>query len=112
MLDKESLRRLRNELPMASLVAALGRDAPPSKIRNGRFVFLCPHCGEMETFVNPRNNLAHCFSSDKNLNTIDLLMLLGYDFAATVSLLEGLLTRHHSQGPNGGTDRSTTPEVE
>ena len=27
--------------------------------------------------VNPRNNLAHCFSCQKNLNNIDLLLELG-----------------------------------
>ena len=44
----------------------------------GYFRFLCPHCGEMRATVNPRNNLAHCFSCKKNLNNIDLLMTLDY----------------------------------
>ncbi len=30
--------------------------------------------------VNPRNNLAHCFSCGRNFNNIDLLMTQGYDF--------------------------------
>lgn len=102
MINPDLLRRIRNELPLSVLIAALGRDGPPSKTRDGRFVFLCPHCGEMETVVNPRNNLAHCFSCAKNLNTIDLLMTLGYDFVGAVAVLEGVLVRHCSRRPKGG----------
>ena len=102
MIDQDLLRRIRNDLPMAVLIAALGRDGPPSKVREGRFVFLCPHCGEMETVANPRNNLAHCFGCAKNLNTIDLLRRLGYDFVSAVAVLEGLLARHGSRRPKGG----------
>jgi len=32
-----------------------------TKLRDGRFCFLCPRCGEMLVYVNPRNNLAHNF---------------------------------------------------
>ncbi len=46
----------------------------------GYFRFLCPRCGEMRATVNPRNNLAHCFCCQKNLNNIDLLITLDYDF--------------------------------
>lgn len=47
-----------------------------------------PHCGEMRATVNPRNNLAHCFCCKKNLNNIDLLRQLDYDFQSAVTLLE------------------------
>ena len=47
MISKELLRRLRNDLPMAVTIAALGREGPPSKISEGYFRFLCPRCGEM-----------------------------------------------------------------
>jgi DNA primase len=73
----------------------------------GQFVFLGPSCGEMDTVVNPRNTLAHCFSCARNLNTIDLLMLLGYDFVSAVGVLEGLLERHCSRRPKG----DATPEA-
>ena len=106
MIDPDRLRRIRNELPMAVLIAALGRDGPPSKARDGRFVFRCPHCGEMDAAVNPRNNLAHCFACGKNLNTIDLLRLLGYDFASAVAVLEEQLQRHNARRPRGGTTRA------
>ncbi len=80
MIAVDLLRRLRNNLPMPVTIAALGRDGPPAKMSEGHFRFLCPHCGEMRATVNPRNNLAHCFHCQKNLNNIDLLITLGYDF--------------------------------
>ena len=79
MISKDLLRRLRNDLPMPVTIAALGREGPPSKMSEGYFRFLCPHCGEMRATVNPRNNLAHCFCCQKNLNNIDLSITLGYD---------------------------------
>jgi DNA primase len=99
MIDADLLRRIRNDLPMAVTIATLGRDGPPTKTRNGRFVFLCPHCEEMLASVNPRNNLAHCFGCHTNLNNIDLLRLLGYDFASAVAILEGWLERHLARLP-------------
>ncbi len=47
----------------------------------------------------PRNKLAHCFACQKNLNTIDLLMTLGYDFVTAVAILDGWLDRHQSRLP-------------
>ena len=88
MIPPDLLRQLRNALPMPVTIAALGREGPPSKMIEGYFRFLCPHCGEMRATVNLRNNLAHCFCCRKNLNNIDLLMTLDYDFRAAVGLLE------------------------
>ena len=96
MVPAELLRRIRNDLPMAVTIAALGRDGPPSKLRDGRFCFLCPRCAEMLAYINPRNNLAHCFVCGKNLNNIDLLRAAGFDFPAAVALLERWLARHQS----------------
>ena len=97
MIDADLLRRLRNDLPMPVTIAALGRDGPPSKISEGYFRFVCPNCGEMRATVNPRNNLAHCFSCKKNLNNIDLLITLDYDFRSAVALLEGWLNQYQAQ---------------
>ena len=97
MISKELLRRLRNDLPMPVTIAALGREGPPSKMSEGYFRFLCPRCGEMRATVNPRNNLAHCFSCQKNLNNIDLLILLDYDFRAAVALLTRWLDQYQAQ---------------
>ena len=97
MLSKDLLRRIRNDLPMPVTIAALGREGPPSKISEGYFRFVCPRCGEMRATVNPRNNLAHCFCCTKNLNNIDLLLTLDYDFRAAVTLLERWLSQHQAQ---------------
>ena len=96
MIDPALLRRLRNDLPMPATIAALGREGPPAKISDGYYRFVCPHCGEMRATVNPRNNLAHCFCCQKNLNNIDLLITLGYDFRAAVTLLERWLKQYQA----------------
>ena len=97
MISDEQLRRLRNDLPMPVTIAALGREGPPCKMSEGYFRFLCPHCGEMRATVNPRNNLAHCFSCRKNLNNIDLLIILHYDFRSAVTLLGRWLNEHQAE---------------
>jgi hypothetical protein len=105
MIAAELLRRIRNDLPMAVTIAALGREGPPGKISEGYFRFVCPHCGEMRATVNPRNNLAHCFCCQKNLNNIDLLLSLDYDFRAAVTLLERWLKRYQGQRAKPETPR-------
>lgn len=58
----------------------------------------------MRATVNPRNNLAHCFSCKKNLNNIDLLLKLDYDFHSAVSLLQRWLDEHQAkQTPKAAT---------
>ena len=99
MFTADLLRQIRNDLPMPVTIAALGRDGPPSKISEGHYRFLCPHCGDMLATVNPRNNLAHCFNCKKNLNNIDLLITLGYDFKSAVAILQQLLERHQARLP-------------
>ena len=107
MIDADLLRRIRNDLPMPVTIAALGADGPPAKRSEGYFRFLCPHCGEMRATVNPRNNLAHCFGCNKNLNNIDLLMTLGYDFRAAVAVLERLLERYEERLPKKNSPTAT-----
>ena len=103
MFPADLLRRLRNDLPMRVTIAALGRQGPPSKMREGRFVFLCPWCGEMLVAVNPHNNLAHCFGCERNFNNIDLLLACDYDFPSAVARLERWLTQYQAQRPKKGT---------
>jgi predicted RNA-binding Zn-ribbon protein involved in translation (DUF1610 family) len=103
MIPADLLRRIRNDLPMAVTIAALGREGPPSKIRDGRFTFLCPHCGEMLAYVNPRNNLARCFACHKNLNNIDLMRELGHDFLSAIALLERWLDHYQARQPRNKT---------
>jgi DNA primase len=97
MISAELLRRLRNDLPMSVTIATLGRQGPPSKMSEGYFRFLCPACGEMRATVNPRNNLAHCFTCKRNLNNIDLLLTLGYNFRSAVALLEQWLNQYEAK---------------
>ncbi len=104
MIPSDLLRRLRNDLPMSVTISSLGRKGPPSKMRDGRFVFLCPSCGDMLVAVNPRNNLAHCFGCARNFNNIDLLLALDHDFRSAVAHLEGLLHEYQSRRSK----RSTT----
>ena len=82
---------------MPVTIAALGRKGPPTKWSDGYFRFLVPACGEMRATVNPRNNLAHCFSCQKNTNNIDLLLGLDYDFPAAVALLQRWLHQYQAQ---------------
>ena len=109
MISAELLRRLRNDLPMSVTIAALGREAPPAKMSEGYFRFVCPHCGEMRATVNPKNNLAHCFCCKKNLNNIDLLRQLDYDFHSAVALLERLLTQYEAQSATKKTPQTDRP---
>ena len=99
MITRELLRHLRNDLPMPVTIAALGTDGPPAKRSEGRYRFLCPHCREMLATVNPRNNLAHCFGCTKNLNNIDLLLTMGYDFKSAVSILTRMYEQHRARLP-------------
>jgi hypothetical protein len=109
MISAELLRRLRNDLPMPVTIATLGRQGPPSKMSEGYFRFLCPGCGEMLATVNPRNNLAHCFCCKKNLNNIDLLLSLDYDFRAAVALLERWLNDYQGRQANNKTATPPPP---
>jgi DNA primase len=106
MMTQELLRRLRNDLPMPVTIAALGREGPPGKISEGYYRFVCPSCGEQRATVNPRNNLAHCFCCRKNLNNIDLLLTLGYDFREAVALLQRWLNQYQAQQDRKKTPRS------
>jgi hypothetical protein len=105
MITAELLRRLRNDLPMRVTIACLGREGPPGKMSEGYFRFVCPGCGEMRATVNPRNNLAHCFCCKKNLNNIDLLRSLDYDFTAAVGLLERWLKEYEAKVKIDGSGR-------
>jgi hypothetical protein len=97
MITRPLLRSLRNDLPMPFTFQQLGNEAPYAKTVEGRFRFVCPHCGDLQAILNPRNNLAHCFACGRNLNNIDLLMALGYPFRAAVVRLQQYLRLHHQQ---------------
>jgi DNA primase len=86
---KQTLRRLRNDIPIAILIADI-LDIP-SKITEGYFRFLCPLCADFDTATNPKTNLARCFTCQKNFNTIDLAMLVKrQNFREAVQFLQGI----------------------
>ncbi|MEZ6092551.1 MAG: hypothetical protein R3C05_31990 [Pirellulaceae bacterium] len=94
MITKDLLRAIRNDLPMRLTVTRLGQHGPICKQSDGYFRFQCPHCSELRATVNPKNNLAHCFSCGRNTNNIDLLILCGHDFLPAVTILKGWLDQY------------------
>ncbi len=70
--SNEFLRILRNEIPIAILIADLLQI--PNKVSEGYFRFLCPICSEFNTATNEKTNLARCFRCEKNFNPIDMVM--------------------------------------
>lgn len=107
MITKDLLRAIRNELPMKLTITRLGRHGPITKQVDGYFRFQCPHCGELRATVNPKNNLAHCFSCGEHINNIDLMMLFGHDFVPAVMILEGWLDQYRRN--LGLTEHPVTP---
>lgn len=83
------LWRLRNEIPIESLIRHWNW---PHKRREGRFVFLCPHCSEFLTGVKADTNLARCFHCEVNFNPIDFTMqVVPCDFVQAVERLLPML---------------------
>ena len=63
----------------------------PSRVIKGCFRFLCPLCNGFDTAVNPKTNLARCFSCEKNFNTIDLVMVVRQiNFVDSVRFLQAI----------------------
>jgi len=89
--DKQFVRRLRNEIPIDGLIESIGW---PSKQRDGRFVFVCPACGEMESAVKRETNLGRCFNCKTNFNPIDFMIAAHrFDFVEAVEFLTPRLPR-------------------
>jgi len=86
----QTLRRLRNEIPINILIADFLQ--LPCKASEGYFRFLCPLCSEFVTATNPNTNLARCFRCQKNFNPIDMTMQVKrWNFREAVEYLEGLV---------------------
>jgi hypothetical protein len=84
----EQLRRLRNEMPLAPLLARLNW---PHKSRGRQLNFVCPRCGESRSDLNPRENLVRCFHCQTNFNPIDFTMAARHcDFVEAVHFLLSL----------------------
>jgi len=86
---KQTLRKLRNDIPIAILIASILEI--PHKTAEGYFRFLCPLCGGFDTATNPKTNLARCFTCNRNFNTIDLTMIDKHqNFREAVEFLQGI----------------------
>jgi len=70
--SKQFLRMLRNQIPIAILIADFL--TLPNKVSEGYFRFLCPICSGFNTATSQKTNLARCFRCEKNFNTIDMVM--------------------------------------
>jgi hypothetical protein len=87
---RQHLFTLRNHIPIDRLIEAV---SVPAKILEGHYRFQCPVCNEFNTGINPKTNLARCFSCRKNFNTIDFVMTVkGVSFIESVAYLETLTT--------------------
>ena len=86
-ISPERLHSLRNNISVEALIEhSLNL---PCKHREGSFRFLCPTCGEFNTATNPKTNLARCFTCRRNLNTIELVMVVKrFSFLPAVEFLE------------------------
>ncbi len=94
MFSSQFLRSIRNDLPLHIVIKQLKNTAPYSKRIEGFLRFECPKCHELRATVNPENNLAHCFCCEKNINNIDLMVEIGYDFKQAVNILEKWLKQY------------------
>ena len=84
---QNELFELRNHIPINALIVE--RLKMPTKISEGHFRFPCPLCGEFQTAINPKTNLARCFRCEKNFNTIDIVMTCEKaTFVETVNILK------------------------
>ena len=70
--SKQSLRMLRNEIPITTLIADLLK--MENKVSEGYFRFLCPICSGFNTATSQKTNLARCFRCEINFNPIDMVM--------------------------------------
>lgn len=95
---RQHLFTLRNHIPIDRLIEAL---FVPAKIQEGHFRFLCPVCNEFNTGINPKTNLARCFSCRKNFNTIDFVMTVKkLSFLDSVAYLETLTAFQSATKPS------------
>jgi len=92
----ETLRKLRNEIPIANLIADILE--LPCKTAEGYFRFLCPRCKGFDTATNPKTNLARCFACKQNFNPIDITMTVkNQNFREAVQFLQGIQTVNTKQ---------------
>jgi DNA primase len=99
------LRCLRNRIPIAQVIETLPGLA--CRTISGKFSFICPVCGGIDTGINAAHNLARCFACRQNFNPIELVMRhLKISFVDSVKWLKNDMpvtsVRQHAPASNAG----------
>lgn len=110
LFSAQELYNVRNDIPVSALIETVLN--MPTRTTEGVFRFLCPACGEFNTAVNLKTNLARCFSCEKNFNTIDLVMIAEkMNFVKAVRFLKEQEKNSQSRsGSKNTVDRSRSPQ--
>ena len=84
--SSELLRKLRNQIPIDSVISLLNLE---TKKTHEILRFRCPLCFNFHTATHHKTNLARCFDCKKNFNPIDLVMTVNNrSFIDAVEFLE------------------------
>jgi len=110
LFSAQELYNVRNHIPISALIENVLN--MPTRTTEGIFRFLCPVCGEFNTAVNLKTNLARCFSCEKNFNTIDLVMIVEkMNFVKAVHFLKTHEKKSQIRpGSKKTEDRSRSPQ--
>lgn len=85
--SSQELKYLRNNIPIERVITSylsIPIDHGTDKLR-----FACPLCHGFATSIHPKENLARCFSCQRNFNPIEIVMHhLKYDFVESVKWLK------------------------
>jgi len=110
LFSAQELYNVRNHIPISALIENVLN--MPTRTTEGVFRFICPVCGEFNTAVNLKTNLARCFSCEKNFNTIDLVMTTEkMNFVKAVRFLKTQGKKSQSRSGSKKTeDRSQSPQ--
>jgi len=88
---KQQLFQVRNEIDINWLI---NEKLNLERRFKGIWRFQCPLCQQFNTATQKKNNLARCFSCQKNLNTIDLVIYgKKINFVPSVEFLLTLLEK-------------------
>lgn len=108
--SRHELYVLRNDIGIDMLIKDILHI--PCESRQDRFSFLCPLCRGYNTGVNYKTNLARCFDCQKNLNTIDMVMIVRKSaFVDSVRFLKKVHDSPSSRHvPGGSKAGSSSPD--
>lgn len=95
---KQQLFQIRNEIDIDWLI---NDKLHLERQFNSIWRFQCPVCQQFNTAIQKKNNLARCFSCQKNFNTIDLVIYnKKVNFVPGVQFLLSLLEKKSTSSGN------------